>query len=122
MGRADHFKLSQVLPTTLIPPPTYSTSYRNKSSGIIQERVSKSAREDGKLFREDKLCLKGCEFQEAKWDTAGEGQKEQNQENTKHSMCEEAHVMRVGQQFWVHELLPFYLQPMADLTDQLKHV
>lgn len=49
--------------------------------------------------------------------------KEQNQENTKkHGMCEEAHVMRVGQQFWVHELLPFYLQPMADLTDQLKHV
>lgn len=48
------------------------------------------------------LCLKGCEFQEEKWDTAGqEGQKEQNQENTKTwhergSPCDEGRVTILG--------------------------
>lgn len=66
--------------------------------------------------------LKDVSFRRQSGILQAKDKRSKTKKTQKHGMCEEAHVMRVGQQFWVHELLPFYLQPMADLTDQLKHV
>ena len=89
MGRPDHFKLSQVLPATLMPPPTCSTSYRNVLVNL-PGKMENSSEKISSVLKDVNFRRKSGILQ-AKKDRRSKTKKTQ-----KHGMCEEAHVTRVG--------------------------